>query len=117
MGVFAVLGSDEGETNGGQTNSRLSSRLNKALSLVWIKFEPEALEIFVQLAGTDSRQLRNELEKIDIYTGDNPTITVDVVRALVAKSTSGVIWELGTCISKRQLGESLGPCQICRWGW
>jgi DNA polymerase III delta subunit len=88
----------KGKPNGGQTNSRLSSRLNKALSLVWIKFEPEALEIFVQLAGTDSRQLRNELEKIDIYTGDNPTITVDVVRALVAKSTSGVIWELGTCI-------------------
>jgi DNA polymerase III subunit delta len=79
---------------------RLAAELN-------LRFEPEALEIFVRLAGADGRQLRNELEKIDLYLGDKRTITVDVVRALVAKSTSGVIWELGTCISKRQLGESL----------
>jgi DNA polymerase III subunit delta len=79
---------------------RLAAELN-------LRFEPEALEIFVRLAGVDGRQLRNELEKIDLYLGAKRTITVDVVRALVAKSTSGVIWELGTCISKRQLGESL----------
>jgi DNA polymerase-3 subunit delta len=72
-----------------------------------LKFEPEALEIFVRLAGADGRQLRNELEKIDLYVGEKGTITAEVVRALVAKSTSGVIWELSTCISKRQLGESL----------
>jgi DNA polymerase-3 subunit delta len=72
-----------------------------------LRFEPEALETFVRLAGADSRQLRNELEKIDLSLGAERTITVEVVRTLVAKSTSGVIWELGTCISKRQLGESL----------
>jgi DNA polymerase-3 subunit delta len=72
-----------------------------------LRFDSEALEIFVRLAGGDGRQLRNELEKIDLYLGDNRTVAADVVRALVAKSTSGVIWELGTCISKRQLGESL----------
>lgn len=79
---------------------RLADELN-------LRFDPEALEIFVRLAGADGRQLRNELEKIDLYLGENRTITVPAVRALVAKSTSGVIWELGTCISKRQLGESL----------
>jgi DNA polymerase-3 subunit delta len=79
---------------------RLASELD-------LKFEPEALEIFVRLAGVDGRQLRNELEKIDIYLGEKRTVTTDVVQALVAKSTSGVIWELGACISKRRLGESL----------
>ena len=79
---------------------RLAAELN-------LSFDPEALEIFVRLTGADGRQLRNELEKIDLYLGDKRAITVEVVRALVAKSTSGVIWELGTCISKRQLGESL----------
>jgi DNA polymerase-3 subunit delta len=44
---------------------------------------------------------------MDLYLGERRTVTVEVVRALVAKSTTGVIWELGTCISKRQLGESL----------
>ncbi|MBV8375481.1 MAG: DNA polymerase III subunit delta [Verrucomicrobia bacterium] len=72
-----------------------------------LRFEPEALEVFVRLAGVDGRQLRNELEKIDLYLGDKRTVTVEMVRALVAKSASGVIWELGTCLSKRQLGESL----------
>ena len=79
---------------------RLAAELN-------LRFDSEALEIFVRLAGTDGRQLRNELEKIDLYLGDKRMVTVEVVRALVAKSTSGVIWELGTCISKRQMGESL----------
>jgi DNA polymerase III subunit delta len=72
-----------------------------------LKFDREALEIFVQLAGADGRQLRNELEKIDIFLGEERRVTVEVVHSLVAKSTSGVIWELGTCLAKRQLGESL----------
>jgi DNA polymerase III subunit delta len=79
---------------------RLAAELN-------LRFEPEALEVFVRLAGADSRQLRNELGKIDLYLGNERLVTLAVVRALVAKSTSGVIWELGTCLSKRQLGESL----------
>jgi DNA polymerase-3 subunit delta len=72
-----------------------------------LKFDLEALEIFVQLAGADGRQLRNELEKIDIFLGEQRRVTVDVVRALVARSNSGIIWELGACLSKRQLGDSL----------
>lgn len=72
-----------------------------------LKFDLEALEVFVRLAGADGRQIRNELQKIDVYLGEQRTVTVEVVRALVAKSTSGVIWELGTSLSKRQLGESL----------
>lgn len=79
---------------------RLAAELN-------LRFEPEALEVFVRLAGADSRQLRNELGKIDLYVGNERIVTLPVVRALVAKSASGVIWELGTCLSKRQLGESL----------
>ena len=81
--------------------------MHRLASELGLKFELEALEMFVQLAGADGRQLRNELEKIDLYLGEQRTVTVEVVRALVAKSTSGVIWELGTCLSKRQLGESL----------
>jgi DNA polymerase-3 subunit delta len=72
-----------------------------------LKFETEALQIFVRLAGSDTQQLRNELEKLDIYLGEKRRVTVKIVRELVAKSTAGVIWELGTAISKRQLGQSL----------
>jgi DNA polymerase-3 subunit delta len=72
-----------------------------------LRFEQEAIEVLVRLAGADSRQLRNEIEKIDLYLGNQRTVTADVVRALVAKSATGVIWELSTSLSKRRLGESL----------
>ena len=72
-----------------------------------LRFEPEAIEVLVRLAGADSRQLRNEVEKIDLYLGSQRNVTADVVRQLVAKSATGVIWELSTSLSKRRLGESL----------
>ena len=72
-----------------------------------LEFETEALQVFIRLAGADTRQLRNELEKIDLYLGDKRTVTAENVRDLVSKSTLGVIWELGTGISKRQLVQSL----------
>ena len=71
------------------------------------QFEPDALELFVRLAGADTRQLRNELEKIDLYLGRDRRVTAPIVRSLVAKSTAGVIWEIGVSISKRQLRQSL----------
>jgi DNA polymerase III subunit delta len=70
-------------------------------------FQAEALEIFVRLAGADTRQLRNELEKIDLYLGQNREIDSELVRNLVAKTATGVIWELGNAIAKRQLSRAL----------
>jgi DNA polymerase-3 subunit delta len=70
-------------------------------------FQPEALEIFVRLAGADTRQLRNELEKIDVYLGEKREIDSELVRNLVAKTATGVIWELGNAVAKRRLTGSL----------
>ncbi|MBV9391953.1 MAG: DNA polymerase III subunit delta [Verrucomicrobia bacterium] len=72
-----------------------------------VHFAPEALELFVRLAGADTRQLRNELEKLSLYLGEPGEVTVEVVQKLVAKSTTGIIWELGNNIAKRQLSKSL----------
>jgi DNA polymerase III subunit delta len=70
-------------------------------------FQPEALEVFVRLAGADTRQLRNELEKIDLYLGEKREIDTQTVRNLVARTATGVIWELGNAIAKRQLAAAL----------
>jgi DNA polymerase-3 subunit delta len=70
-------------------------------------FQPEALEIFVRLAGADTRQLRNELEKIDLFLGEKREIDPELVRKLVAKTATGVIWELGNAIAKRRMSVSL----------
>ena len=86
-----------------------------------LKFRPEALEAFARLAGADSRQIENEIEKIDLFlSGDGPAnsparerreISLEVVRRLVAKTATGVIWELGNSISRRNLGEALDLLQ------
>jgi DNA polymerase III subunit delta len=70
-------------------------------------FQPEALEVFVRLAGADTRQPRNELEKIDLYLGAKREIDTQSVRNLVARTATGVIWELGNAIAKRQLSAAL----------
>ncbi|HEY0792013.1 MAG TPA: DNA polymerase III subunit delta [Chthoniobacterales bacterium] len=85
----------------------------QAMTMQWaaragLHFEPEALELFTRLAGADSRQVQNELEKLDLYLGpEQREVTLPVVRAMVSKSTTGVIWELSTSILKRDLAESL----------
>ncbi|HSH38092.1 MAG TPA: hypothetical protein VK993_04835, partial [Chthoniobacterales bacterium] len=43
-------------------------------------FEEEALELFVLLTGGDTRQIENELEKIDLYVGKDRRVAADELR-------------------------------------
>lgn len=81
--------------------------VHQMASELGLRFSPDAIALFVRQAGVDSRQLRSELEKIDLYLGEQRDVTIEIVRQLVAKSTSGVIWDLGTSIAKRNLAGSL----------
>jgi DNA polymerase III subunit delta len=98
-----------------------------------LEFDETALELFVLLTGGDTRQIDNELEKIDTYcsTGFRPVgqagippansqrarkmppsltsrmavprISVELVRELVPLSRAGVIFELSNALSVRDL--------------
>ena len=90
-----------------------------------LEFDEAALELFVLLTGGDTRQIDNELEKIDVYcstgvppaefkgAGKMPTIptakmavprvTAELVRELVPLSRAGVIFELSNALSVRDL--------------
>ena len=98
-----------------------------------LEFDEAALELFVLLTGGDTRQIDNELEKIDVYcsTGVQPVgpagvppaefkgagkgstspaakmavprVTVELVRELVPLSRAGVIFELSNALSVRDL--------------
>jgi DNA polymerase III subunit delta len=81
--------------------------VHQMASELGLRFSPDAMALFVRLAGVDSRQLRSELEKIDLYLADKRDVRIEIVRQLVARSTSGVIWDLGNCIARRNLAESL----------
>jgi DNA polymerase-3 subunit delta len=72
-----------------------------------LDFDNVALELFVLLSGGDTRQIENELEKIDIFLGNIRKVTVDHVRELVPLSRTGVIFELGNALAERDLERAL----------
>jgi DNA polymerase-3 subunit delta len=95
-----------------------------------LHFDDDALDLFVLLTGGNTRQIDNELEKIDVFLGGGtgilpvgrggvppprvsgasptaetavPRVTVDLVRELVPLSRAGVIFELGNALATRDL--------------
>jgi DNA polymerase-3 subunit delta len=79
--------------------AQLVTKLAKEKGLT---FEEEALELFVQRAGAETRQIANELEKIDLYLGEeNREITLDLVTLMVSVSHKGVIWEISRAVENR----------------
>jgi DNA polymerase-3 subunit delta len=72
-----------------------------------LQFEEEALDLFVLLTGGDTRQMENELEKIDVFLGGERQVNVDQVRELVPLSRAGVIFELGNALAACDLERAL----------
>jgi DNA polymerase-3 subunit delta len=89
-----------------------------------LEFDEPALELFVLLTGGDTRQIDNELEKIEVYCSTGvpsadfkaagkmpatppriavPRVTAELVRELVPLSRAGVIFELSNALSSRDL--------------
>jgi DNA polymerase-3 subunit delta len=68
-----------------------------------LQFDDAALDLFVLLTGGDTRQIENELEKIDIFLGKDRGVHADIVRELVPLSRAGVIFELSNALATRDL--------------
>jgi DNA polymerase-3 subunit delta len=72
-----------------------------------LQFDDDALELFVLLTGGDTRQIENELEKIDTFLEKDRVVNAELVRELVPLSRAGVIFELGNSLAARDLQLSL----------
>jgi DNA polymerase-3 subunit delta len=72
-----------------------------------LQFDEEALDLFVLLTGGDTRQIENELEKIDLYLDRERRVEVEQVRELVPLSRAGVIFELGNALAACDLERAL----------
>jgi DNA polymerase-3 subunit delta len=72
-----------------------------------LQFDEDALDLFVLLTGGDTRQIDNELEKIDTFLGKDRGVNTELVRELVPLSRAGVIFELSNALAARDLQLSL----------
>ena len=73
-----------------------------------LDFEHEALELFIMLAGEQTKQIANELEKLDLYLGrERRTVTEEDVRALVPLSRAAVIFETGKAIQTGNVARAI----------
>src|SRR5947209_1153479 len=72
-----------------------------------LQFADDALELFVLLTGGDTREIENELEKIDIYLGKDRAVDVDLVREMVPLTREGVIFDLSNALAERDLERAL----------
>ena len=68
-----------------------------------LQFDADALDLFVLLTGGDTRQIDNELEKLDTFLGKDRLVQVDLVRELVPLSRAGFIFELSNALATRDL--------------
>jgi DNA polymerase-3 subunit delta len=73
-----------------------------------LRLRGEALELFVLQTGGDSRQVDNELEKLDLYLGSaRREVTLADVHLMVPASRAGVVFELGNALAARDLNGAL----------
>jgi DNA polymerase III subunit delta len=72
-----------------------------------LQFDDDALDLFVLLTGGDTREIDNELEKIDLYLGGERRVGVDLVRELVPLTRAGVIFDLSNALAERDLQRAL----------
>ncbi len=67
-----------------------------------LNFTGEAMELFVMLAGEDTRQINVEINKLDLFLGkDRRTVELDDIRQMVPLSRAGLVFEAGRALQRR----------------
>jgi DNA polymerase-3 subunit delta len=73
-----------------------------------LTFHPDALALFVLLAGEATQQIGNELEKLDLFLGpDRREIGTEDVRQLVPLSRAAAVFEIGQAIQKGDVARAI----------
>lgn len=98
---------DKPDTSKAGWEGAVMAYANDKARAMGLSFETGALDLLVQMAGDDTRQLENEIEKIDLYLGERRRCGLNTVRGLVSMSRAGVVWEIGNAIGSRDLRRAL----------
>jgi DNA polymerase III subunit delta len=101
---------DRIDTSRDDWQDQVAALVTKKARELGLQFQPDALALFVMLAGEQSQQIGNELEKLDLFLGlDRRQVTEEDVRVLVPLSRAAVVFEIGKAI---QLGNASRAIQL-----
>ncbi len=101
---------DRIDTSRDDWQDQVASLVSAGARKLGLTFERDALALFVMLAGEQSQQISNELEKLDLYLGpERREITEEDVRLLVPLSRAAIVFEIGKAI---QLGNASRAIQL-----
>lgn len=76
-----------------------------------LQLSPDAVEALAARVGLDSRQLENELDKLETAFGKAHSISISDVRSLVPQTREGGIFDLSEAVARRNLPEALDTLQ------
>ena len=99
---------DRIDTSRDDWQDQVAALVTKRARELGLSFHRDAMELFVMLAGEQSQQIGNELEKLDLYLGEERReVTEDDVRVLVPLSRAAVVFEIGKAIQLGNAGRAI----------
>ncbi len=85
----------------------IRDRAQKTFARAQCRISKEALDLFLQKTGMDTRQLVMEADKLVLYIGDRREITVDDVKAITSSAAEAIAWDFTDALGERRLDEGL----------
>ena len=85
----------------------LKKRLMQICKAYKVNVDESTLQYFIECCGTDMQTLINEIRKLIEYSGENGTITKDIIDMLSIKQIESVIFDLTDNLGQKKVKEAL----------
>jgi DNA polymerase-3 subunit delta len=72
-----------------------------------MKIKDSVLDVFISKAGTDTRQIAQEVEKLRVYLGTAAEVTDGAVQEIVSPAREASSWDFEDAVGMRKAGDAL----------
>lgn len=72
-----------------------------------LSMDDKAMSLFVEKAGTSTRILAMELEKLDLYAGTRRVVTADDIDVITSSARSAEAWDIADAFGEKDIVRSL----------
>lgn len=90
-----------------QKTIEIKKRLKQICNIYKVNVDESTLQYFIECCGTDMQTLINEIRKLIEYSGENGTITKEIIDDLSIKQIESVIFDLTDNLGQKKVKEAL----------